>query len=225
MKMEIVGRRSPIRFSAARAFTLGELLAMIAIIAVLAALLLPALSKGKSQAHATTCKNRLHQMGLALQMYVDDHENKYPYYVNPYDPSLDDEIGRLNTRYWWAKLLRYDPVKWTDVTYHCPGYNGAIAGEKAGSADPPFGSYAYNNAGVSFPRHDYPYNPDFGLGPATFPITNPRAAVPEHRIMVPSNACDRGKQVLKREGQWNCGWLRSPDMRPFGVRLGLTIRL
>lgn len=75
-KIKMLRCRRPNRFSAARAFTLMELLVVIAIIAVLASLLLPALSKGKSQAHSTTCKNHLRQMGLALQLYVNDHENR-----------------------------------------------------------------------------------------------------------------------------------------------------
>ena len=47
-----------------------ELLVVISIIGILAALLLPALSKGNAYAHSTTCKNHLDQIGLALQTYV-----------------------------------------------------------------------------------------------------------------------------------------------------------
>jgi hypothetical protein len=85
-------------------------------------------------------------MGGALQMYVQDHDHRYPYWVNPYDPSLDQAVGAANTRYWWAKLQPYYPVNWTNAAYHCPGYNGLIAGEE--SPRPPFGSYAYNARGV-----------------------------------------------------------------------------
>ena len=53
-------------------FTLIELLLVIAVIGVLAALLLPAASLAKAQARSTTCKNHLRQMGMALQMYVAD---------------------------------------------------------------------------------------------------------------------------------------------------------
>lgn len=158
---------------------------MIAIIAILAALLLPAISKIKSQAHSTTCKNHLRQMGLALQMYVNDHENKYPYYVNPYDPSLDGVIGRLNTRYWWAKLLPYDPLKWTNASYHCPGYKGAMVGEEIGVAHRPYGSYSYNEYGVCSPWVGLPWTRDLGLG-GQYSVKQQTPAIPEHRIVAPS---------------------------------------
>lgn len=59
-------------------FTLLELLVVIGIIAVLAALLLPTLSRAKESARAAACLSNLHQIGLALQLYTQDHGNRLP---------------------------------------------------------------------------------------------------------------------------------------------------
>ena len=56
-----------------RAFTLMELLVVLTIIGILAALLLPVLSKARGTAQRATCVNNLHQINAALIMYADDH--------------------------------------------------------------------------------------------------------------------------------------------------------
>src|SRR5580692_8231343 len=56
-------------------FTLVELLGVIAIIGILAALLLPSLSAAKARAKRTTCLNNLKQINLATRMYADDHQD------------------------------------------------------------------------------------------------------------------------------------------------------
>jgi len=88
----------------AKAFTLIELLVVIAIIAILAALLLPALSRAKLKGQEAACRSNLHQMGLGFFMYVNDHGKTYPIAYTP-------------QRFWKAQLRPYVPV---DAIRICP---------------------------------------------------------------------------------------------------------
>jgi prepilin-type processing-associated H-X9-DG protein/prepilin-type N-terminal cleavage/methylation domain-containing protein len=138
---------------AARAFTLVELLVVIAITVLLAALLLPVLSRAKAQGQSASCKNHLRQIGLSLTMYVADN-HRYP-------PRWRGDIGVFQT--WADRLEPYAPLKWTNSAWHCPAYvakNGVIKMEKAHKDFSVHSSYAYNALGIARPDT----NTKLGLG-------------------------------------------------------------
>jgi prepilin-type processing-associated H-X9-DG protein/prepilin-type N-terminal cleavage/methylation domain-containing protein len=98
------------------AFTLVELLVVIAIIAILAALLLTAVSQAKGRALRIQCANNVLQLGIALQEFRTDY-NSYPPFLDPSDHS--------ENRY-WKNALGYEIGIHTNTSYfpkgvwHCP---------------------------------------------------------------------------------------------------------
>ena len=99
-------------------FTLVELLVVLAVIALLAALLLPTLSKAKESARTTQCLNQMRQLGLAVRLYVDENGDAFPRsehsaFANgqlPWERSLAPLLGSSTTA--WTNLLT--------GLYHCP---------------------------------------------------------------------------------------------------------
>jgi prepilin-type N-terminal cleavage/methylation domain-containing protein/prepilin-type processing-associated H-X9-DG protein len=79
-----------------RAFTLAETLAVLAIVAALAALLFPVLAAARSKPQDAACLSNLHQIGLATQLYMVDHDDRYPVVVNAFTrlPGVKVRFGR-----------------------------------------------------------------------------------------------------------------------------------
>jgi prepilin-type N-terminal cleavage/methylation domain-containing protein len=125
-------------------FTLIELLVAIAIIAVLGAVLLPALAGAKSRAICTACQNNLHQIGIALNLYVDDNR-VYPDFFTPVGRQLPTYPTGLG---WDTRLLPYvssncsvficrarkSSALWTNILVFNPSYGYNIWGTGSGYA-------------------------------------------------------------------------------------------
>jgi prepilin-type N-terminal cleavage/methylation domain-containing protein/prepilin-type processing-associated H-X9-DG protein len=98
-----------------RAFTLIELLVVIAIIAILAALLLPALGRARAAARRASCAGNLHQVGVALKLYVDDFR-RYPGFGGKISYATPPPDYR--STYWDNMLLPY--LRENMATFLCP---------------------------------------------------------------------------------------------------------
>jgi prepilin-type N-terminal cleavage/methylation domain-containing protein/prepilin-type processing-associated H-X9-DG protein len=136
------------------AFTLMELLVVVAIIGILAALLLPALSQSKARSRRTTCLNNLKQINLAFQLYAGDNNDALP--AAPNTVAYTAFVTNHFAIFYKELVKNYTGLQGAvspqDKLFACPADNfyfdgGYEEGSYHSSSNVDFSSYAYNGLG------------------------------------------------------------------------------
>lgn len=135
-------------------FTLIELLVVVAIIALLAAILFPVFARARENARKAACMSNLKQIGLAMDMYLQDYDETYPCAYMGYSAPDLDWYG--STTYstgvdWYTLLTPYTKSKQVFV---CP----------TAGATPWGGSYGWNICGTKYTSTSSPPSPGNGFG-------------------------------------------------------------
>jgi prepilin-type N-terminal cleavage/methylation domain-containing protein/prepilin-type processing-associated H-X9-DG protein len=127
--------------AAPRGFTLVELLVVVAIIALLLAVLLPALSRARGLGQSAACMNNLKQLQTCWLMYANDHDGTLPPNLSVYDLSSGEPIPGLDLRLTWCAGNAQKDVNTVNIEngylfsynrstaiYHCPADKARVAG-------------------------------------------------------------------------------------------------
>jgi len=192
-----------------RAFTLTELLVVIAIIAILMAVLMPALSRVRTQARGVACKSNLHQWGLIFAMYTDENNGRF------YSGLVKNTESGVANGEWWRETMV--PLSKNKKMWLCPTAfknRSSLSATESRPAEHPFdawavpasqggdeGSYAPNGWMCNIPAG---YTSMWGRSPAANYWRTPHVKGADN---VP----------IFTEGWWVDGWPQENDTpAPFG---------
>ena len=114
-------------------FTLVEILVVLAIVGLLAALLFPAFNSVRRKSQDVTCLSNLHQIGLATVMYADDYDGFYPFAINPMDLERGHDVLNYYSDENFIKIPTYNQAlksyAKSPTVFHCPRDNGGDFGD------------------------------------------------------------------------------------------------
>lgn len=138
------------------AFTLLELLVVIAIIGILTSLLLPVLSRGKEKGRQIVCRNNLHQLGVAFELYHSDNGDLFPApgSKTEYGPQPEDWIWWQQDRDVRRSSIASQVVGFNPALFTCPGDQYAQSLQAQGALkDDPY-RYSYSLTSYSLTSDD-----------------------------------------------------------------------